>query len=154
MPQRLEEYYAKIEAMMAEGEAKVAERDPATAEHLRKRIADSGLLIASYQLFVHREVFVPLIEHGDARTRARVSELKVECIALTEDLRVNIRDFATAAPTVPLDWDVVAAKMAWFNGRLRSHIANVRTLMAPDLSDAEHARLRARRVAAVGVHAA
>lgn len=152
--QRLEEYYAKIEAMMAEGEGWMADRDPATEELVKRRIADSALLIASYQLFVHREVFVPMLEGADASTRARVNELKVECIALTEDLRFNVRDFAGKTRDAPLDWDMVAKKVAWFNGRVRTHIYHVRQMMAPGLSDAEHARLRAGRTATIGVQAA
>jgi len=89
MPQTLEEYHAKIERMMAEGEAWLIARDAATGDLVKQRIADSALVLASYQLFVHREVFAPMLERADARTRARVNELKVECIALTEDLRLT-----------------------------------------------------------------
>lgn len=154
MQQELEEYYARIEAMMAEGEGWMAVRDPETTELVKRRIADSALLIASYQLFVHREIFVPMLQDADAATRARINELKVECIALTEDLRFNVRDFIARADEAPLDWSTVAGKVAWFNGRVRAHIANVREMMAPALSDADHARLRAHRTAPVGVQAA
>jgi len=154
MPQTLEDYHAKIEQMMAEGDALVAARDPATVDAVKRRIADSALVIASYQLFVHREVFAPMLEHADAGTRARISELKVECIALTEDLRFNVRDFMARVQDAPLDWDAVASGVAWFNGRVRAHIAQVRQMMAPELSDADHARLRAHRTATIGVQAA
>ena len=106
------------------------------------------LLIASYQLFVHRHVFAPLLGQADPALRSRVNEVKVECIALTEDLRFNVKDFL--ADETPLDWDVTAAKMAWFNGRLKKHIADVRQLMSPDLSDARPAALIARRIGTVG----
>lgn len=154
MPQTLEEYHAKIEQMMAEGDALMAARDPATIDLVQRRIADSALVIASYQLFVHREVFAPMLDGADAATRARVNELKVECIALTEDLRFNVRDFVGRMESAPLDWDVVAPKVTWFNSRVRGHIAQVRAMLSPGLSDADHARLRARRTAAVGVQAA
>jgi len=152
MSQRLEEYYGRIEAMMIEGEALLAARDPATVTLLKRRVAESNLVIASYQMFVHRDVFVPLLHDGDAALRARVNEIKVECIALTEDLRFNVRDFL--ADDSPLDWTAVAAKVAWFNDRVRKHIAEVRQLMSPDLSPAEHAALIARRVGTVGIQAA
>ncbi len=152
--QTLEDYYARIEAMMAEGEVWMAERDPATADLVKRRIADSALVIASYQLFVHREVFTPMLEGADPATRSRVNELKVECIALTEDLRFNVRDFVGKVKDAPLDWDTVATKVEWFNGRVRNHIASVREMMAPTLSDADHARLRARRTGTVGAQAA
>jgi hypothetical protein len=152
MPRTLEDYHDRIEAMIVEGEALVAAREPGTDRRLKRRIGDSVLLIASYQLFVHREVFAPLMGQDDPSLRRRVNEVKVECIALTEDLRFNVKDFL--ADETPLDWDLTAAKMAWFNGRLRKHIADVRQLMSPDLSDAEHARLIARRTGTVGARAA
>jgi hypothetical protein len=152
VPQTLEDYYTEIEGMIAEGEAMTTARDPSTTRRLKRRVADSVLLIASYQLFVHRQVFAPLLGQADPALRSRVNEVKVECIALTEDLRFNVKDFL--ADDGPLDWDMTAAKMAWFNGRLRKHIAEVRQLMSPDLSDAEHARLIARRVGPVGAQAA
>ena len=153
MPQTLESYHAEIEAMIVEGEALVAARDPATAQRVKRRVADSMLLIASYQLFIHRVVFAPLLGQNDPAVRARVNEVKVECIALTEDLRFNIKDFL--ADGSPLDWDLTATKMAWFNRRLEKHIADVRQLMSSDLSDKQHAALIARRTGAVGplVHA-
>jgi hypothetical protein len=154
MPQTLEEFHAKIERMMAEGDALVAARDPATQAAVKRRIADSVLVLSSYQLFVHRDVFAPMLEDADAGTRARVNELKVECIALTEDLRFNVRDFMTRVEDAPLDWEDIAAGVAWFNGRVREHIAQVRRMMAPELSDADHARLRAHRTTVVGVQAA
>ncbi|HEX4693268.1 hypothetical protein [Sphingomonas sp.] len=152
MPQTLEDYHDQIEAMMAEGDIAMAARDPSTARQVKRRIAEATLLIASYQLFVHRQVFVPLLERGDPALRARVNEVKVECIALTEDLRFNVRDFL--ADEAPLDWPATAAKVAWFNARVRKHIADVRQLMSPDLSPAEHAALMARRVGTVGALAA
>ncbi|WP_066592596.1 hypothetical protein [Sphingomonas pruni] len=154
MPQTLEEYHTKIERMMAEGDALVAARDPASEDAVKRRMAESALVIASYQLFVHRQVFAPMLEHADVAMRARVNELKVECIALTEDLRFNVREFVARVDDGPLDWDQAAAGVAWFNGRVRAHIAHVRQMMAPELSDAEHARLRARRTATIGVQAA
>lgn len=152
MPQTLEDYYAEIEGMIAEGEAMTTARDPASTRQVKRRVADSVLLIASYQLFVHRQVFAPLLDGGDPAVRLRVNEVKVECIALTEDLRFNVKDFLV--DETPFDWDVVATKMAWFNGRLRKHIAEVRQLMSPELSDAQHAQLIARRTGVVGAQAA
>ncbi|MBS0479454.1 MAG: hypothetical protein JSR79_09155 [Proteobacteria bacterium] len=152
MPQTLEAYHAEIEAMIAEGETLVAARDPATARHLKRRVADSMLLIASYQLFVHRQVFAPLLGQPDPAVRSRVNEVKVECIALTEDIRFNVKDFL--ADESPVDWDATAAKMAWLNARLRKHIADVRQFMSPDLSDRQRAALIAHRTGAVGPVAA
>jgi hypothetical protein len=152
MPRTLEDYHDRILAMIVEGEALVAAREPGTDRRLRRRIGDSVLLIASYQLFVHRQVFAPLLGDADPALRARVNEVKVECIALTEDLRFNVKDFL--ADETPLDWEATASRMAWFNRRLQKHIADVRALMSPDLSEAQHAALIARRTGTVGAQAA
>ena len=127
MPHKLQDYHNRIEAMMAQGDALVAARDPATLAEVKRRAGESALVIASYQLFIHREVFRPLLERADPAARARINEVKVECIALTEDLRCNARDFL--AKEGALDWEVAAARVAWFNGRVREHIAAVRALM-------------------------
>ena len=151
MAQTLEDYHHRIEAMIVEGEEMVAKGLPGTERRLKRRIGDSVLLIASNQLFIHREVFAPLLGRDDPALKARVNEVKVECIALTEDLRFNVKDFLTDER--PLDWGGVAAKMAWFNGRLKKHIADVRRLTSPDLSDAARDRLIARRIGTVGAAA-
>lgn len=152
MSPNLEEYHVKLEAMMAEGDAMMAARDPAVSAAAKRRIAETMLLIASYQMYVHRAVFAPLRTRRNQSRRDRVNELKVECIALTEDLRFNIRDFL--AKEEALDWDLTAAKVLWFNGRVRVHIAAARRLMTPGLTDADCARLRASRIGSVGVAAA
>ncbi len=152
MPKTLDEFHAALERHMAEGDALIEARDPGSVNQVKQKVAEAVMLIASYQMFVHREVFAPLLTQQDSGMRARVYELKVECIALTEDLRFNTRDFI--ASDAPLDWVSLGSKVAWFNGRVRSHLTNVQRAMAPDLSDAEHAALRAFRTGTVGAQAA
>ncbi|MBN8806791.1 MAG: hypothetical protein J0I47_00920 [Sphingomonas sp.] len=146
MSQTLEDYHERLEAMMIEGEALIATRDPAREDLVRRKIGQAGLVMASYQLFVHREVFVPLLDRADPATRARVTEIKVECIALTEDLRFKTRDFL--AKTGPLDWEATAISIGWFNTRVRQHIAAIRELMDPKTGAAF-----LRRIGTVGVAA-
>lgn len=128
MAHTLDEFHADLEAMMADGDTLLASRDPANAKRVKQRVAEAVMLVASYQIFVHREVFAPMLANGDADLRARVTELKVECIALTEDIRFNVRDFMTGDE--PLDWDRLSAKVGWFNGRVRAHVAQVRKVLA------------------------
>jgi hypothetical protein len=152
MPQTLDEFHVALERHMAEGDALLAARDPASVHLVKNKVAEAAMLVASYQVFVHREVFAPLLAQQDSGRRSRVTELKVECIALTEDLRFNTRDFL--ASDAPLDWVSLGAKVSWFNDRVRSHLANVRHAMSPDMSDADHAALRAVRTGTVGAQAA
>ncbi|MES2097232.1 MAG: hypothetical protein V4459_10785 [Pseudomonadota bacterium] len=149
---RLEDYHTQLEAMMAEGDAVMAARDPASVGLVKSRITETVLLITSYQLYVHREIFAPLLVSGSPERRVRANELKVECIALTEDLRFNVREFM--GKEGPLDWSLTAARVAWFNGRVREHIGHVRQLMTPGLSPADIARFRAHRTDSIGAQAA
>jgi len=128
MARTLEQFHAELEAMMARGDALLATRDPARSAAVKESVAAAVALVAAYQLFVHRELFAPMLAAADDGMRGRITELKVECIALTEDLRFNAAGFL--ASDAPLDWDGLSVRVAWFNGRVRDHLARVRALLA------------------------
>jgi len=152
MAQTLDEFHAELEAMMADGDALVATRDPANTIRVKQRVAEAVTLVASYQIFVHREIFAPMLAGADPAGRARAAELKVECIALTEDLRFNVKDFM--ANDAPIDWDRLEARVAWFNDRVRRHLTHVREAMSHRGSEADFAALRAARIDRIGVQPA
>lgn len=127
MAQTIADYHARLEAIMADGDALLQIRTPLNACRLKQHVADAVMVVASYQIFVHREVFAPVLASADAEQRARITELKVECIALTEDLRFNVRGFL--ASEGPIDWDRVAEQVAWFNARVRAHVARVAAVL-------------------------
>lgn len=139
MAETLDDYHARLEAAMADGDALLATRDPANAGCVKRHVAEAMMLVASYQIFVHRALFAPVLAAGAAGQCARVTELKVECIALTEDLRSNVRAFL--ASDAPLDWDRLAARVAWFNVRVRAHVARTRALLAERDRGAPAARM-------------
>lgn len=88
-------------------------------------------MIASYNLYVHRAVFEPLMDNPDAAVRRRVCLLKAECIALTEDLRAAVK--ALAAREISIDFDALSGRVEMFNARVRRHIAAVVELLgSPD----------------------
>ena len=151
MPTTLAEYHDRIEAMMADGDALIAARDPATAGTAKRRCGDAALIITSYQLHVHREVFPRMLASEDAAVRAAAADLKTECIGLAEDLRFRVKDLM--AQETALDWDALAQGVAWFNARVRTHIANVERAIAP-MTHADRVRFRAERSVAVGRQAA
>lgn len=153
MLRTLAEYHQRIEAMMAEGDALLAARDPAASERAKQKCADAALLIGAYQLHVHRELFQPMLASGDPVQRARAADLKTECIALTEDLRFRVRDLM-AREERELDWDALAQAVAWFNRRVRDHVAHVERAMAPTMTAGERAAFRHERRDAVGPRAA
>lgn len=147
MAQTLDDFHAELETMMADGDALLASRDVANTVRIKQRVAEAVMLVASYQIFVHREVFAPALAGNDPSLRSRIMELKVECIALTEDLRFNTKEFM--ASDAPIDWDRMATRVAWFNGRVREHLTHVREALTHRGTDAEFAAVRAARTARV-----
>lgn len=131
----LNRYIAKLETSMTEGDALLAARDPASVDLVRQRCADAVALVIAYQQFVHREIFEPLMAHGNAGQRRLARELKIECIALTDELRRNIKQFM--AQDFPFDWDYLSGRVQGFNAIVRAHVAKVRVLGE---TMAEHAR--------------
>lgn len=123
----IQDYFDRIEASMAAGDATLARRDPAQAETIKAKCTEAALLIASYNLYVHRAVFEPLMDSPDAAVRKRVCLLKAECIAVTEDLREGVK--ALAARETPIDFDALSARVEMFNARVRRHIASVVDLL-------------------------
>lgn len=128
MLERLNYYLTKIEASIVEGEKLVATRDPELAGRIRQRCVDAAVLIGAYQLFVHRELFEPMMRDGDELQRRTVCDLKIECIALTRDLQSSVKAFATSEE--PLDWLALATRSNGFNHLIRVHLSRVRALTA------------------------
>ena len=113
---------------MAAGEVLLARQDPSEAATVKAKCTEAALLIASYQLHVHRAVFEPLMQCKDDAVRRRVCLLKAECIGLTEDLRTSVKTLATQE--MPVDHATIALRVSDFNARVRRHIAAVRMLLA------------------------
>ncbi|KQS02948.1 hypothetical protein ASG11_00530 [Sphingomonas sp. Leaf357] len=124
---KLQDYLDRIESSIAAGEAVLAQRDPLLTGTVKAKCTEAALLIGSYQMFVHREVFEPLMTSPDDRVRRQVYALKAECIALSEDLRTSVRTLV--ARETPMDQDAIQARVEWFNVRVRRHIAGVLLLL-------------------------
>lgn len=123
----LQDYLDRIEASMVAGEDILARRNASQAASVKAKCTEAALLIGSYQMFVHREVFEPLMASPDDLVRRQVCALKAECIALSEDLRAGVKTMA--AREAPMDHDALQARVEWFNGRVRRHIAGVTLLL-------------------------
>jgi len=137
MDEGLARYVSKLERSMAEGDALMAARDPATAARTRQRCIDAVMLVGAYQLYVHRELFEPLMRSGDERQRKMACELKAECIALTDALHKGIKNFM--AQEMPFDWEYLAGRVEGYNSIMRTHLAKVRSLATTIEGDAARA---------------
>lgn len=153
MTRTLDDYHAELEAIMTAGDVLLATRDAANTNVVKQRIGEAMMVLASYQIFVHREVFAAIPADAAPGLAARITELKVECIALTEDLRFNVRDFLASDAPIE-DWPRLALRVAWFNRRVREHLHRVHQALHHQGSDREFAEARAARTARVGVSSA
>lgn len=126
MQRTLDAYVAKLEESMADGQAILAQRDPALAARFKQRCVDALVLVGAYQLHVHREIFEPLMRDGSPEKRRIACDLKVESIAFSDALRSGVRDFIKS--DAPVDWDHLAGRVNSHNQVLRNHIAKVREL--------------------------
>lgn len=123
----IRDYFERIETSMAAGEAILARRDPSQASTVKAKCTEAALLIASYQMHVHRAVFEPLMTSADDTVRRQVCLLKAEGIGLTEDLRVGVK--ALAVQDAPIDFAAITSRVTQFNTRVRAHIAAVTALL-------------------------
>lgn len=128
MSNSLDYFLVKLETSMADGAVLLASRDDAQTLIVRQRCVDAVMLVGAYQLFVHRELFEPLMRDGGDYHRRAACDLKAECIMLTQDLRDSVKAFM--ADDAPLDWDQLTARVHGFNAVVRAHIAKVRALTA------------------------
>lgn len=126
MQNTLDGYVAKLEESMAGGQSILAKRDPALAARFKQRCVDAMVLVGAYQLFVHREIFEPLMRDGTPELKRVACDLKVETIAFTEAVRAAVREFTQSE--APVDWAHVSGRVKSNNQMLRAHIAKVREL--------------------------
>jgi len=126
MARTLNDYLDRIEAAVDEGDALLRRPQGHSTRAAVQKCVDAALLIGAYQLYVHRELFDPLARHPDEQVRAAVREIKVEGIALGENLRVAVRGLATGSGEP--EPATIAAQARIFNPLVRAHIAKVRDL--------------------------
>jgi hypothetical protein len=81
-------------------------------------------LLTAYQLFIHRELFEPLLESGNRADVSCARELKAECIGLADSFRIHARKWALQKP---LDrWDEYQPASLCMLKRVRQHAFRVR----------------------------
>lgn len=126
-------YHEQMTAAVERGEALLKAGPPgvnvAELSPIRLQMAQ---IITSYQLFVHREVFEPLIRSGNAGWAEKARALKTDCILLAEDFRAFVRVWATKDAVA--HWDEYRPAAAAILGRIRAHIAAVRGSELPRLA--------------------
>lgn len=120
----LREFLDRMTTIASRAEEHLASISPVCVADLGKARAEQARIITSYQLFVHREVFEPLMKAGTPAEVARVKQLKTECIMLAEDFRAYTRAWTIDA--VAKDWPTYRISALEFVARIKQHAANVK----------------------------
>lgn len=120
----LGEFLDRMTAISVSGDEYLASPTPAGLDDLSRTRAEQARIITAYQLFVHREVFEPLIASGSPEQVRRAKELKIECIMLAEEFRAFARCWAPDG--VSGQWDAYRAAALDFSARIRTHARNIR----------------------------
>ncbi|MGP7795687.1 hypothetical protein [Sphingomonas sp. CLY1604] len=76
-------------------------------------------LLAAYQMFKHREIFDPHIAGGSADRARTARALKVDCLALGEEVRRFVARHSSGAVESP---EVYRAEALAFIARMRGHL--------------------------------
>lgn len=96
----------------------IAELDRTRAEITRT--------LNSYNLFLHREIFTPILETGSPGEISAAREIKIECIGLTEEFRVFTAKWRTA--DAESNWDSYQPAAHAFRQRIIAHVEQVTRL--------------------------
>lgn len=124
MLRRLQEHHGWMLALLKEGEPLFEQTQrPPSAIYLATRRSAMGRLLTSYQRFVHREVFDPLIEQESGQNAALARAMKVDCIELVESFRAFQRRWM--AEDAVERWDEYQPQALRMIERLRRHIIEV-----------------------------
>jgi hypothetical protein len=117
-------------------------RAPSGVAELARARAEQARTITSYQLYVHREIFDPMMRSGTVEQVAKAREMKVECIMLAEDFRAFARRWQI--DNVLSEWDAYRPAALDLRDRVRGHITNMRraSLFLPVESAARTGRSR------------
>jgi hypothetical protein len=128
----LDQFLDRITALTTRAEDHLSSTMPTAIAELARIRAEQARIITAYQLFVHREVFEPLIRSGSATEIARAKELKTECIILSEEFRSFARCWAI--DDVERDWCAYRTAALDLAKRIRQHAAKVRATAPAFLS--------------------
>jgi hypothetical protein len=120
----LGKYQDQMWSITLESEAQLAQPDPQDAGDIARLRLEMARVMTAYQLFVHREVFEPLIRAGSPAEVNQARAMKSECILIAEEFRAFVHLW-TAVDIVARWADYRAAGME-FSRRIRAHIEHVR----------------------------
>jgi hypothetical protein len=121
-------YQDQMWAIAVDSEARLAQPIPQDPGEIARLRLEMARVMTAYQLFVHREVFEPLIRTGSPAEANQARAMKSECILIAEEFRAFVHLWTAA--DIGARWRDYRAAALDFSRRIRAHIEHVRT-MAP-----------------------
>ncbi len=131
----LRTYHDRVEAIAAEAERLIREQGQAALPRIVKLRVDQGVAMASYQLFVHREVFEPFTRHGTPAQADAAKRLKVELVLFSGSFCHYLQHWSRR--DVAAEWGAYRAAALEMIAAIRAHIARVQVELAPGLQPLE-----------------
>jgi hypothetical protein len=98
--------------------------EPQDASELTRLRLELARVMTAYQLFVHREVFEPLIRTGTPAEAGHARAMKIECIMIAEEFRAFAQLWAQV--DIGPRWKDYRVAGLDFARRIRAHIEHVR----------------------------
>ena len=126
---RLRTYQDRVLALAGEAERLLRGDGPAAAQRLAQLRVEQGVAIAAYQLFVHREIFAPMIREGTPDEVEAAKQLKVACIAFSNQFCHHVQEWTRRDPA--REWASYRPAALAMVAELQGHIAQVRSAFLP-----------------------
>lgn len=129
MLQTLVAYQDRMLELTRRVEGNLSTGGPQAICDLERDRSAMAMLMASYQLFVHREVFEPMLASGVAADVAQARSMKIECIALAADFIAYAKHWS--AQDIQSQWSLYVPQARCMVRRIRDHARGVRRVAPP-----------------------
>lgn len=124
----IEQFREHLSAFANRVEPHLAHPSAEGMAELDRTRCEMSRILSTYNLFVHREIFTPMLEIGNDAEVSAAQGMKVESICLTEEFRTFTAKWRTA--DTGSEWESFRPDACAFRSRLTAHIEQVTAMAA------------------------
>ena len=128
----IEQFRDRLSAISNRASRHLVAPTPEGIAELDRCRSEMARILSIYNLFVHREIFEPLLLAGSPIEAAAAKEMKVECICLVEEFRRFSGEWRLA--NVAAAWAEFQPTALNFRMRIQRHLDRVMAIADPALS--------------------
>ena len=128
----LRTYQDRVLALAGEAERLLRDEGRDAAPRISRLRIEQGVVMAAYQLFVHREMFAPMVQGGDPAAVEAAKQLKVSCIAFSNAFAHHTQEWSRRDAAA--EWGSYQPAALAMIAEVRGHVRQVRDLLGPALS--------------------